>query len=614
MKRIFLCSILLLSAALHFPQVTEDWVKRYSGPEPNGAAEPQAIAADLNGNIYVIGSAATPAVNGVDYATIKYSNDGSVLWIKTYDGTNLLNKIDIATDVAIDNSGNVYVTGKSQGQVSLYDYATIKYNSNGDELWVQRYDTNNFDDEASSIAVDPLGNVYVTGWTKSSFSATIIYTTIKYSPDGNQLWVADYNGPGNGHDFARSIAVDDLGNVYVTGESMGINNKNEYATIKYDTNGNELWVKRYSGPENQNSMAYSLTIDAAGNVYVTGSSYIYFATIKYGPDGSELWVQRYGAEFNYDKARAFSVDLDGNVYVTGESYGSTSESDYATIKYNSSGELQWVSVYNGVSNEFDSPSSIAVDNDGNVYVTGWSDTITGFDVNYDFTTVKYNSVGEEVWVISYNGTGNGSDLTAGLVLDDANNVYITGSSLGNFLNVNYATIKYSQQTISTTLTMNAPAGTQVLEVASTNGFSIGDNITINPGGVTEETNTITGFGSIQLQTPLQFDHNSGEVVELLITSVEDNPRLVANEYTRLQNFPNPFNPATMINYSITNQNHVILKVYDVLGSEIVTLINEEKPAGSYSVSFDANKLSSGIYFYRLTAGNFIETKKMILLK
>ena len=623
MKTIFLCSILLLSTALHYPQVIEEWVQRYSGPEPNGGAQPTSIVTDLLGNVYVTGGASTPSINGADYATIKYSNAGSVIWIKTYDGTNLLQKNDIATDIAVDNSGNVYVTGKSDGGVSLFDYATIKYNSNGEQLWVQRYDTNNFNDEASSIAVDPLGNVYVTGWTRSTFSATLIYTTIKYSSDGNQLWVADYNGPGNGNDFARSIAVDELGNVYVTGESMGLNNKNEYATIKYDTNGNELWVKRYSGPENENSMAYCIAIDAAGNVYVTGSSYIYFATIKYGSDGSELWVQRYGAEINYDKANAISVDTDGNVYVTGESFGIDSEFDYATIKYNSSGELQWASVYNGVGNGSDRPSSIAVDDDGNVYVTGWSDTITGFDGNFDFTTVKYNSIGEEVWLISYNGTGNGPDyLTAGIVLDAANNIFITGSSQGDFLSQNYATIKYSQQTVSTTLTMNAPAGSQVLEVASSNGFSIGDNIVINPGGATEETNTITGFGSMLLQTPLQFDHNAGEVVELLnSTSVEGNSELIAAEYSLSQNYPNPFNPTTKIRFSIPPSplsfgegQGVRLVIYDLLGREVATLVNEEKPAGSYEVTFDATSLASGLYLYRLQAGSFVETKKMILLK
>jgi len=81
-----------------------------------------------------------------------------------------------------------------------------------------------------------------------------------------------------------------------------------------------------------------------------------------------------------------------------------------------------------------------------------------------------------------------------------------------------------------------------------------------------------------------------------------------------QNYPNPFNPSTKINYQISQNDFVSLKVYNILGNEVTTLVNENKPAGSYEVNFDASLLSSGTYFYKLQAGSFVETKKMILLK
>ena len=86
------------------------------------------------------------------------------------------------------------------------------------------------------------------------------------------------------------------------------------------------------------------------------------------------------------------------------------------------------------------------------------------------------------------------------------------------------------------------------------------------------------------------------------------------EYTLEQNFPNPFNPVTQIKYSIVDNGIVTLKIYDVLGREIATLVNEEKAAGNYEVRFDASQLSSGIYLYTLQVGNFTQTRKMILLK
>ena len=90
--------------------------------------------------------------------------------------------------------------------------------------------------------------------------------------------------------------------------------------------------------------------------------------------------------------------------------------------------------------------------------------------------------------------------------------------------------------------------------------------------------------------------------------------LTPNSYNLAQNYPNPFNPVTTIQYSIPQQGNVSLKVYDVLGNEIAELVNEEKGIGVYSVNFDASGLASGMYLYQLKAGNFVETKKMILLK
>jgi hypothetical protein len=98
------------------------------------------------------------------------------------------------------------------------------------------------------------------------------------------------------------------------------------------------------------------------------------------------------------------------------------------------------------------------------------------------------------------------------------------------------------------------------------------------------------------------------------SAIEENVGLLPTKYQLSQNYPNPFNPTTTLNYQIPELSFVSLKVYDVLGNEIVTLVNEEKPAGSYEINFNAANLSSGIYFYKLQAGSFVETKKMVLMK
>ncbi len=99
-----------------------------------------------------------------------------------------------------------------------------------------------------------------------------------------------------------------------------------------------------------------------------------------------------------------------------------------------------------------------------------------------------------------------------------------------------------------------------------------------------------------------------------VTGVDDEDGSTPVEFKLNQNYPNPFNPSTIIKYAIGSRQYATLKVYDVLGNEIATLVNEEKPAGTYEVKFDASNLSSGIYYYQLKAGSFIQTKKMLLVK
>ena len=230
----------------------------------------------------------------------------------------------------------------------------------------------NPDDYASALAVDAGGSVYVTGTSQGSGTSSD-YATVRYDSDGNELWVARYNGPGNNRDFAAAITVDVVVNVYVTGQSISSGTSYDYATVKYDTHGIEQWVARYDGTGNYLDFAKAIAVDSDGNVHVTGYSYgsasIYdYATIKYDVAGTELWVVRYNGPGNYnDVANAMVVDADSNVYVTGYSYAHVGNSyDYGTIKYDASGDELWVAYYNGPASDNDIATAMAMDTDGNV--------------------------------------------------------------------------------------------------------------------------------------------------------------------------------------------------------------------------------------------------------
>ncbi len=431
-KPMLLLSFLLVSVFC-FSQVTQQWVRQYNSAP---FVEP-LLAVDASGNVYIAGGS-NEAEIGDDFSisdcvTIKYDAAGNVLWERKYDGPD--GGDDYATDLDVDGPGNVYVTAVSYGGETGNDYATIKYDAAGAELWVRRHNgVGNSNDEAHSLAVDASGNVYVTGntatikydaagnelWVKtnivsSSNSASSLvvdasgnvyvigydyssetgygydYATQKFDTQGNKLWARIYNSFGNGQDYASSLAVDASGNVYVTGRSH-----DDYATVKYNGAGNELWVKRYNGLENGQDYAASLAVDALGNVYVTGQSEGNgtnddFATIKYDAAGNELWVKRYNEHgSSIDQARSLTVDAAGNVYVTGKSGDA-----YATIKYNAAGTEQWATTYkSGTNGEYsyysDEAISVVVDASGKVYVTGEGSVTDDIGRSrYYYTTIKY---------------------------------------------------------------------------------------------------------------------------------------------------------------------------------------------------------------------------------
>jgi beta-propeller repeat-containing protein len=410
--------------------IRQAWVASYSGVFDE---EPTGMVVDNSGNVYVTGRTTIPDFSA--YVTIKYNPQGQEEWSSTYNPPNCISS---AAGIAIDDLGNVYVTGTSQTfGLADADYVTIKYNNSGQQQWIARYNGGpNSSDNAAAIAVDGSGNVYVTGTSDGD------YATVKYDSSGQQQWLMRYNGPGNSSDNAVAIVVDVAGNVYVTGSSVGTGAGADYVTIKYDNSGQQEWVARYSGPGVADQPA-GMAIDRSGNVYVTGTSWgsrgisiSECATIKYNNSGKQQWVASYNGPGNGSQANAIGIDGSGNVYVTGASLGLDNISDYATIKYNSAGQQQWANRYRAPGSSGDFATAIAVSSSGNVYITGQS--------SGDYGTIKYNALGQEQWVERYNGPQGFDDYARVLSVDRRENVYVTGAIRQSEFQYDwdFATIKY----------------------------------------------------------------------------------------------------------------------------------------------------------------------------
>lgn len=535
--------------------------------------------------------------------------------IMTYNGPG--GQLDKCTGIVQDNLGRVYATGVSWGgNNTKEDYATIKFGEDGDFLWVARYDGPGHNlDYASAIAIDNAGNVYVTGWSRTGTSlGTEDYVTIKYNTNGQQVWVRSYDGAVGEcyyYDYARAIVVDAQGNVYVTGQSWGNDNlRDDYLTIKYNSAGVLQWAKRYNGPSSKEDIAYSLSLDAAGNVYVTGTSFMNnmgydMLTIKYNGTGTQQWAVRYNGPANSNDAAAeVKADPSGNVYITGSSYGGTMKLDYATIKYNTTGTQQWIKRFNGEANDTDCATSIDLDVYNNVYVTGYSKSLPS-----GTSPGRY-----DYYTIKY------ANVDGAIMWQ---NKYDAGST----------DKAWDIKVVNKSCAISGPQGDIPcwdIDVYIT-GESIGigtsnDFVTIryNEAGATKWTNRFNGplNGSDAAYTissnngyPIIYAAGSFGNDYGIIGITEVRPGGIGDNFKGLSNsYPNPFNPETNIGFKVEKESNVELVIYDMLGRTVATLIDKKLGKGFHEVKWNASNLNSGVYFYRLKTDYASETKKLILVK
>ncbi len=377
-----------------------EWSATYNGPG-SGDDVPSAIAVDDSG-VYVTGtSLGDPTGQGQDIYTVKYDRDsGTMIWDDRYDGPAHFG--DGGNDLALDNTGNPHEAGfVHRGMVKKHaDYITLKYSSlSGEIIWNEGYDsTRNGNDVATAIAVDKSGNVYVTGKSQESLptgSTTHDFLTIMYNSSGRLQWTARDDGPGFGDDEPTDIALHEVSPdevyIYVTGYTTGGTLGADYYTVKYDEEGNDLWPggRTYNGPGNGDDVVTSIAVDGlTGDVYVTGKSPgtngFDYATVKYSSDGTQSWDSRHDGGIGNDEAVAIAVDGE-DIYVAGF-ITTAADKDIFLIKYDTSGNIIWVAQYDGPSGKNDVARDMAVNGSG-IYVVGYSEKEATRTV---FAVVKYD--------------------------------------------------------------------------------------------------------------------------------------------------------------------------------------------------------------------------------
>ena len=453
--RLILCLLLGLTGYSGHAQIQQAWVARYNNGITNGTNQAVKMALDSAGNIYVTGFSQN-ANSNLGYVTIKYAPNGSQLWASRYDSTNYPSATP--TGLVLDNSNSVIITG---------DALTVKYDPNGNQLWTAPY-------SGTALAVDSSANIYVTGFGTN-------FNTVKLSPGGSNVWFATYVDIGP--TLSQVILVDGNTNVYVAGSdtdsSYGQGGVIEgyyarLAIVKYDFNGNQLWMAANSqgGVPISAVQIGGAALDSANNLYLVADfdPYIeHYVLFKYSATGTLGWTAfDPGPDAAADVPHGLALDKFGNVFVTGQSVYIAPNYAYATFEYgtykaNAGGSWVWTNTFPLVPDEASVATAIAVDSAINSYVTGYSPGTNSWN---DIVTIKYGPNGNQIWLQRYHGPGNGNDAGNAIAVDNKGNVYVTGYETTAAGGTEMVTIKYSPVTLQ-----RRADGTVLLQAQGTNGES-----------------------------------------------------------------------------------------------------------------------------------------------
>jgi hypothetical protein len=314
------------------------WERRHSAP--GNGSEINAVAVDAENNVVITGSLNQPSVrSNADYYTAKYAAaDGALLWQRSYTGSAGWD--DRALALAIDFAGNVLVTGHSTSGERLrspvFDFYTAKYAAtNGAILWERRYNgPSNGDDQPTAIALDATGNVFVTGRSSRSYSSATWFLydayTAKYaSHDGAVLWEKTDTLSTNTYGEGMGLVVDAAGDLVFTGYFNG------FLTVKYSgTDGAVQWSRRGPG-----GVPRAVRITSGGNAVIAGDGPSGYYAASYAlADGALLWERNYHASTRIDEyVSGLAVGPGGTIALTGASNGDFVSFDrvfdYATVLY-----------------------------------------------------------------------------------------------------------------------------------------------------------------------------------------------------------------------------------------------------------------------------------------
>ena len=522
----------------------------------------------------------SPILNAQEYTQIE--------WIKNYTG---IDSSVVPYAITLDCENNVYITGCIENDQNNKDYITIKYTNDGLESWTKFYNNPyNLADCAKFIATDQLGNIYVTGQSYDS-TYNVDITTIKYNHEGTEQWVSKYKGSIN--NSVTSMILDSFSNIYLLISDWG-SNKFDLAAIKYNSQGCEQWTVRYNHATESWDTPSSIVVDNVGAVYITGRTSKNgangdFLTVKYDSSGSLKWIDCYDDSQLNDISKCACIDKSGNIYIAGNNY-----KNYTIIKYDPDGSRDWIRKYDGIK-----IVDMKIDDLNKIYITGYISANNG----YDFVTIKHNLDGTQQWVAIYDST---SEIPISIELDDKGNLYVAGTS---YSSSSYVIVKYDSTGREI---MNCYYNSEDDNENQLVDFAIDNSENIYLTGIIGE---LDWWGEDWIWSTISTIKYSQVATSL----IKEDEGIMSNDYILFANYPNPFNATTLIQYRLPEPSYVTLVIYNMLGQKIRKLVDNKLQFDFYQIEWDGKDdygapVSSGLYLYRIGSCQYDKSYKMLLLR
>jgi hypothetical protein len=605
------------------------WTHTYGGTNVD---EAYALDQTSDGGYIFAGRTKSFGAGNYDFYVVKTNSTGNPIWTQTYGGSQQ----DDGWAIRQTSDGGYIIAGGTMsygaGSTNVW---VIKTNSTGGVVWTYTYG-GNLPDVAYAIEQTSDGGYIIAGMTTPTSLSDSNVLLLKLSNSGTYLWSQTFGG--SLVDIGLALQITSDGGFVIAGytTSFGAGGEDAYL-IRTDSNGNSLWTRTY-GTAN-NDRAYSVaqtTIGDCGYIITgwtltnPGNEDLY--VVRTDCQGYVCWDRIWGGTSNDAGYDVIQTDI-GDYVIAGERWGH--QATHAWLL------------------------RIGQEGQGNGYVTllsygppnwayqlHWIDGCSPFVIFTNFcpgTTGYITGNAASSWTMLPNGDGN-----------DGDSIIFIGPLYATVMDTFWLTHPTCGDVITWIAGDSSGAIEGPLPVELTSFVAIAGNCQVQLQWRTEsETDNdhfvlykraagtknfdaitqIPGHGTVSIPQEYNYiDHSvlNGITYEYQISDVDINGRetrhnltvsatpspdaMVVSEYALYQNYPNPFNPSTIICFNIKEAGKVSLKIYDLMGREVATLVNTEMSAGSHTVSWDATGLASGIYLYQLNAGDFKATKKLLFLK